>query len=270
MNKHAAPRCLLVALALTYGCDSVDVRPDDALLVVEAYLYAGEPVEAIRITRVVSLASGDSVAAPVLDASVRLVRDGSAYALSRVGDDGRYAYLGTDLSVDAGDVFVLEVQAEGHHLAAETTVPPPPVGVALSGTVLRVPGVVRGTRDNFLTITWDNPDRALHYVVVESLTADEPTYILPDDVRERIGAFRLVTVPTDANYHDVNARSLQVLGPHRATVYRVNQEYADLYENRQQDSRDLNEPPSNINGGLGVFSAFSSHAVTFVVELDGG
>ena len=34
------------------------------------------------------------------------------------------------------------------------------------------------------------------------------------------------------------------------------------FENRTQDSRDLNEPPSNIRNGLGVFSAFNSLSVT--------
>ncbi len=34
---------------------------------------------------------------------------------------------------------------------------------------------------------------------------------------------------------------------------------------RIQDSRDLNEPPTNIDGGLGVFSAFASDSVFFQV-----
>lgn len=53
--------------------------------------------------------------------------------------------------------------------------------------------------------------------------------------------------------------------PHEAEVYRVNGEYAQVYENRTQDSRDLNEPPSNIRNGLGVFSAFNSLSVSFEV-----
>ena len=38
-------------------------------------------------------------------------------------------------------------------------------------------------------------------------------------------------------------------------VYRVNRECLDLYESRQLDTRDLNEPLINIEGVLGVFSA---------------
>ena len=64
---------------------------------------------------------------------------------------------------------------------------------------------------------------------------------------------------------------LRDLGRHTVTVYRVNGEYAQLYENRTQDSRDLNEPPSNIVGGLGVFSAFNrGSSLTFEVVREGG
>ena len=47
-------------------------------------------------------------------------------------------------------------------------------------------------------------------------------------------------------------------------VWRNNEEYAQLYASRQQDSRDLNEPATNIHGGLGVFSAFSADTTSFV------
>jgi hypothetical protein len=49
-------------------------------------------------------------------------------------------------------------------------------------------------------------------------------------------------------------------------VYRINQEYADLYRTRQQDSRDLNEPLSNVVNGLGVFSAFNGVSSMLVVR----
>lgn len=57
--------------------------------------------------------------------------------------------------------------------------------------------------------------------------------------------------------------SITHYGLHRVRVYRVNQEYADLYDTRQQDSRDLNEPLTNIVNGLGIFSAFNSNEIYF-------
>jgi len=54
-------------------------------------------------------------------------------------------------------------------------------------------------------------------------------------------------------------------GTHKVTVYHVKEEYADLFENRTQDSRDLNQPPSNIENALGIFTGFASQSVFFEV-----
>jgi len=51
------------------------------------------------------------------------------------------------------------------------------------------------------------------------------------------------------------------IGMNRAAqtrVYKVNQEYADLFVFGTQDSRNLNEPLTNIKNGLGIFAGFSS------------
>jgi hypothetical protein len=55
--------------------------------------------------------------------------------------------------------------------------------------------------------------------------------------------------------------SIQQYGIHVVRVYRVNQEYAYLYENREQDSRTLAEPLTNVHDGLGIFTAFSYEEV---------
>jgi len=38
----------------------------------------------------------------------------------------------------------------------------------------------------------------------------------------------------------------------------MNQEYTALYDNRTQDARDLNQPSSNVQNALGIFSVFNS------------
>ncbi|MBK6457995.1 MAG: hypothetical protein IPF87_18230 [Gemmatimonadetes bacterium] len=59
--------------------------------------------------------------------------------------------------------------------------------------------------------------------------------------------------------------SLTYYGRYTVRVWRVNEEYAQLYATLQQDSRDLNEPISNVRGGLGVFSAFAADSTSFQV-----
>ena len=268
-------RILLVGVSAVLfsmaGCDSVDVKPDTNLIVVEAFLYAGEPEVDVRLTYTVPLTSEDSVATPINDAQVALAKADAIYDLTPTGTGGHYEYRGRGLRVEAGDEFTIEIRAGGQMVRATTLVPEAPEAVAISHDELELPalglgGPMGGGRlDNYVTVTWDNPTRDLHFVVIESRIEGEPDYILPEFIRERFDRFRLVNRPTDANYHDINIRSLEVLGAHEARVYRVNKEYADLYENRQQDSRDLNEPPTNVVGGLGVFSAFNGVGVEFAV-----
>ena len=157
----------------------------------------------------------------------------------------------------------------------ETVVPGPPLSVAIDSDTLFAPTLGRGggrggggggfnLQESQLAVTWDNQTDLLHFVVVEGLE-DDAEAIFPEQFQERLGRFRFISEPTIDNFFVVRLLLLEALGAHQAKVYRVNAEYAQLYENRTQDSRDLNEPPSNIRNGLGVFSAFNSSSVSFEV-----
>ncbi len=255
------------------GCDNPVDQGDDDLVVIEAFLFAGEPVQDIRLTSTVPLGE-DSDSAPVIDdAVVRLMKDGVTYALTPTGEEGRYEYTGTDLAILEGDEFRLEVEYFGRVAWGETVVPGPPLSVAIDGDTLFAPTLGFGgggggggfnLQESQLAVTWDNLTSLLHFVVVEGMD-DDAEAIFPEQFQQRLGRFRFISEPTIDNFFVVRLLLLEALGPHQAKVYRVNAEYAQLYENRTQDSRDLNEPPSNIRNGLGVFSAFNSSSVSFEV-----
>jgi hypothetical protein len=262
---------LLLAASTLAGCDSTSTEPETTeLFVVEAFLFAGEVIDDIRVTETIPL-SDTIEAPPINDALVELSKDGQTYLLVATGDSGYYEYAGSDLVVEAGDTFGIEVTYGAAVATGATVVPNPPIEVGIDRDTLWVPeiGIGRGgggfnSEDSQLAAVWENPDRLLHYVVIESLE-DSAESIVPDGFQKFVGRFRLVAEPTKDDYHFIDMRVLRDLGRHIARVYRVNEEYAQLYENRTQDSRDLNEPPSNIIGGLGVFSAFSSDSIAFVV-----
>ena len=261
---------LAVSVLLVTACDDNPTDVDDIdLVVVEAFLYSGEQVNDIRLTYTIPLGSTDTVGPPINDAEVVLRRDDTAYALVPSGSAGFYHYPGDDLQVSVGDQFRIEVTHSEQTVSGETAVPSPPSGVQISDDVLSVPEIGRrtgggGLQGAGLDVSWDNPDDLLHFVAIESLD-DTAEPILPEFARNRLGGFRFVTLPTEDDIYTISFLTLEFLGPHRARVYRVNEEYADLYLGRIQDSRDLNEPSSNIVGGLGVFSAFSSDLVLFEV-----
>ena len=265
---------MLFAASLFAGCDSTATEPETTeLFVVAAFLFAGEAIDDIRVSETVQL-SDTTDAPPINDARVELFKNGTTYTLAAAGDSGYYAYTGNDLAVEAGDTFGIKVTYDGAVTTGETVVPNAPVGVGIDRDTLWVPelGIGMGgggfnREDSQLAASWQNPNRLLHYVVIESLE-DSAESIIPDEFRKFSGRFRLVTEPTKEDYHFIDMRTLRDLGRHIARVYRVNEEYAQLYENRTQDSRDLNEPPSNIHNGLGVFSAFNSDSVAFEVARE--
>ena len=215
-----------------------------------------------------------SVGTPINDAVIRLTKEGITYDLAPSGSDGMYTYLGDNLTIEPGDRFEFELEYLGETATATTDVPPAPVSVELDTTIMSVPnfdfsgggGRGRGI-DSRLLVTWNNDSDQLHYVVIES-TEENPEAIFLEFIGQRIGQFRFISEPTRDNFFEVNILLLEGIGDHEVRVYRVNQEYADLYDNRTQDSRDLNQPPDNIAGALGIFSAFNSVAANFEVKRE--
>ncbi|HUP51143.1 MAG TPA: DUF4249 family protein [Longimicrobiales bacterium] len=266
-------RAALPLAALAVGCNS-DLGfsvPDPDTFVVQAFVFAGEPVE-MTVSGVLAIdADSTAVAEPITTAEISLFRNGQLFTLAPVDDDpGRYRYPGTDLAISVGDALRLEVTYAGTTATAETVVPSPPTGLALSADSLAAPefgagfpGGGPGALGGGLVARWDNTARELFFVVVDNVEGDPepfPTFGF-------FGRFapRLTQLPTAADSSGLQVLSLTHYGRHRLRLYRINQEYADLYTALLQDSRDLNEPPSNIRGALGIFSAFSADSAFFNV-----
>jgi hypothetical protein len=268
-----SPGALLLAL-LNAGCNS-DLSfavPDPDTFVVQAFLFAGETVEA-TVSGVLAIdADSSAVPDPISNAQITLIRDDERFDLTAIGDEpGRYDYSGTDLSIAVGDVFHLEVTHDGVTATGETVVPPPPIGLALSVDSLAAPdfsggfpgGGGPGAFGAGLIVRWDNPGQQLFFVVIDNVESD-PEPLPTSDFFGRF-APRITQLPTAADSAAVQVLRLTHYGRHRLKLYRINQEYADLYTALLQDSRDLNEPPTNIRGALGVFSAFSADSTFFYV-----
>lgn len=264
---------LFAVLLISAGCtEDSPLEPENDSIVVRGYIYANEPVNDIQITTTLPLGSEDTSAPAVNSAQVSLLRDGVTYDLVlSAGDSGYYHYPGDDLTVKSGDIFTIQVAYNGEVTSGTTTVPYPPEAVEISNdemvisTSLRpIPGQ-EADSSRFVEITWEKDASSLFYVVVES-TEENPKEIelFGGFGGDRIGR-RMTYPPSSTSEFRLQMFSVQYYGKHVATVYRVNQEYADLYESRNQDSRDLNEPLTNIENGLGIFSAFAGTNVEFTV-----
>ena len=265
-------------LTLYFGCTKDSVfDPELDLVVIRAYLYANQPVTDVQITGTLSLGSEEASPPPINDAAVWLMKGGQRYDLqSSGGDSGYYHYPGGDLTVNVGDVFEIFVDYLGREATGTTVVPEAPKNVVISGNKLYVPQLASmqdmwnfafdSTRHQ-LTMRWEEDPSSLFFVSIENLESN------PDSVEVFGRAMmsrmrRFISAPMSFNEYTVRFQTVSYYGQHRIYVYLVNQEYTDLYTSRQQDSRDLNEPLTNIKNGLGVFSAFNSVSFEFQVEKE--
>lgn len=258
---------LLPLIFISFGCeDTITTAVDKDLVVVQGFVYADQPVNDISLSEVLPLGSLDTLAPPITGAEVFITNGNDKYLL--IADETRagfYYYPGSDLVISSGNDLSLEVIVDDQQLLAETTVPPKPENMVLESDTLLIPDITTGIRDlpdlelYSTTLTWDNLDNSYYYVVIENVEENP----IPVDIQFGKFATRFVSAPSISDEYRVSFRTITHLGKHLLVLYRVNQEYVDLYESRDQDTRNLNEPLTNIENGLGVFSAFASDSLYF-------
>jgi len=278
MTRLSTTSLYILILLIFLGCGD-EKEDNQPFYVVEAFIYSGEPVDDIRIKELTPLDSGSDATAPLIsDAIVTLIKEGNSYSLNFDINTGKYYYPGADLVIGTGDIIRLEVEANGRSSFGETVVPLIPDGVRKDIENLIVPELTVSLelRDKIidlfsnarLKVEWDNTQEDFHYIVIEDREESiDPILpeIVPEEVKELLSSFRFISEPTENTSFDVVGVALETYGAHVAKVYRVNQEYVDLFQNDTQDSRDLNAPPTNMIGAFGIFSAFASDSVLFEV-----
>ncbi len=259
---------LFLTIYISFGCEeNVSTEIDKDLIVVQGFVYANQPVKDIYLSEVLSLGAEDTLAPPIINAEVIIKKGNNNYSL--ISDDNRegfYYYSGNDLIINSGDEIFLEVNIDDRKITAQTTVPSKPTNLLLDSGTLPIPEFTPGSgrrptdlESYNIKLTWDNSDNSYHYVTIDNIGQD-PTFI---DLNTGKFSSRFISEPSISSEYRVSFALITHLGEHRLILYKVNQEYVDLYESRDQDSRNLNEPLTNIENGLGVFSAFASDTVYF-------
>ena len=125
------------------------------------------------------------------------------------------------------------------------------------------PGGPGSFTPEIVDISWANSNSDYYFVVVKNVE-EEPDYVneffqqlsTDEDRPERF--FR--TEPEVTDVYSINSqRELQIYGTYEIIVYRLNAEYAALYETVGSSTLSIKEPPSNIKNGLGIFTGVTPH-----------
>lgn len=252
------------------SCSSNPSGTAASKIVVQAYLFAGQPVENILLTQPLGLLNTtDRLGPPVNTALVYLEKNGIRYNLILSPDQqGQYFYPGNDLTVAAGDVFNLGIAYEDQQLTATTIVPPKPDTVGLSAdTLFLVDTRIDNSSNSSILISWSATaaQNFFHYILIENI--DPLPSPFPEWQFLGNNPVDFSSFPFSAKQFLISAPNFTHSGKHLTTVYSINQEYADLFIDQAQPDGTVNQAQSNIRNGLGIFTAFnSSDSLHFYVK----
>ena len=273
MNKKLFFLYLTITFFLSVSCeDDLKPVPDENLIVVRAYIYAGQPVKDIILMSTLALDDESTEPTPVDSAEVILSRGNEnftlepVYAYDTTETDTTfsltYHYPDSDLIVGVGDTFQLEINYMDQKLTSQTIVPAKPDSFSASIDTLWVPEFKRN-RDyinwivadsNRIKLDWDNPNELYHYLLMDNVETDPNPLEKQAPPRWK----RFVSQPFADTSYTILPTVVTHFGRHDIVLFHVQTDYVLLYQSSGQDSRDLNEPYSNIKCGLGMFTAFNS------------
>lgn len=262
---------LLLLLFLFTACQETgELLPETETVVVEAYLFAGQAVEKVKITQAKSNSNEDTTLISLDKLQVFLSDGTDSYPLYSVGE-GYYENL--QLTIQSETTYSLSFEYHGKQISSDTYVPTRRE-VSSSTTEIAMEKIVQGTFPNInafpdpVELEWDNTEGDYYYVVIENLE-EEPEVVneilAGDELRGR--RFQFVSEPEVMDFYGIDPRrEIQQFGLHQVIVFRVNPEYAALYESAGSTSTTIAQPPSNITNGLGLFTGVSSDTLYLEVQ----
>ena len=245
---------LIIAVIGMASCSKSTDSDISSKAVVVGYLNAGKPIS-IKVYEQKAL-SDTATYGPAITGLKLNITDGSkSVSLSE-------AISGTYTSVDStflttGKTYTLNFTYNGLPVTASTVMPGKPKGYTSSATSLQIPLATTSNNNIALAFRWQNPDSLYHVLVFKS---DETA---PYNVHlQNNSPVNFTFNANKAEGYNVYYRSLNYIGVYRAILYRVNKEYIDLLNNTTTTtSKNLTNPPTNVSGGLGIFTAMQSDTI---------
>jgi len=275
--KHLKQLIWIMFVFLTLSCspESDEVGNN---YVIEGFIIANAPVDNIKVKGTAPIEDVFVQDDPISNATVMLSDGNTDFILSYDTGSNKYGTSDESLKIVSGSEYSLTVNVDGRIATAATSVPFATTNLRLSDNRLVVPALTLNPMlaeqitemfsENRLFVEWDIEDGRSYFVTVESRVAVlDP--ILPDRVppsaKELLSSFSSTSEPAPLPFFQIIGVALETYGPHVVKVFTVNEEYAELFDNFDQDSRDLNEPPSNIENALGIFTGFAVDSLEFDV-----
>ncbi len=249
----------MIILCSFFGCEKetfATADPDQA--VVEGYLFPGRIAE-IKINQQFIYELNDtSFSKPITGLEVLLsnITTGNSEIL-KYNDDEKYI---SENKIEHSGTYRIEFIYAGKTVWAETTVPNPISN--FKGDADELIHTERFSDDTlrYVNYVWDNPDSEYYMVFMYNFE----TWNLP--VYNTSPSKLIRSNPVQDTIKTVNSKGFDYYGRYNIVLFKLNQEYINLYYASDANSQYMGNPPTNINNGFGIFTAMSSDTLVLRIR----
>jgi len=258
--------CAVLVSALTFmsscGEALTESEINTDMPIVESYLQEGSNSLTVALYSMEIYLGEDYVlSSPIGGQSLTV----NGMALTETSTGTYSLELGED-TLRGQQTFDLSFTYNGKSITAATTIPDKVTGLTISPEYITREESSSSYYFTFdesdsieINLTWDDPKGDYYQIYIESpATAD-----IPDMGGMGTQFRRRMMQPFRGGSYSTTSREFRTTGTYNIYVYRVNKDYADLYE--RVSSTDLANPTSAITNAFGVFTAMSVAKTTFKV-----
>lgn len=289
---------ILAFIICSCGEGSVDIGPNtyEAKIVIEGFLYPGQKVEKIIITRNIPLNTEVDPNYLVLKSSdVKLVdlQSGKEYNLTFNSQKNSFEYTGNDLLIGYDKSYQLSVTAnvDGKIITAKSTTHTPKSGFKIINEFTTSQPISyrelnsNGNLKNFTIAFTPSPGTDFYVISIVSLNASDTSFIYnnafvdvkAEDVKKELDRYKyqlrwLQNINSFGQFikYDLDWIYLWFYGDYRVIVYACDENfrlYTQTYKNVQEFDGNFHEPRLNIQGdGIGIFGSAIADTVFLKVK----
>lgn len=248
----------LFSLAIM-ACNDDSIAPQaGSSYIVEAYIYANEPIDHVKVSHVDP--SGSWVSEGVYDADVQLTQDGLSYQLAPVSNCATcYGALTSTEIFGPGDSLKLSIKVGGIEMRSSTVFPPSILN--LQASIAYVDLATHDASMPVVQLSWDALEGYQYALFLRPIgDAGEPIWNTTPPIEHPNPLVGILDEPRAAIY----AEHLSTYGTFEIYVTAVSGGYASFL--RRSNAPNAGVPLGNIINGEGIFTAFNGSTVNLEIE----
>lgn len=249
-----------IAMVMLVSCSKELMTPivPDNVAIVESYLYAGDSAITIKVTKLLPF-SVDSTDATEYISGLHLQVNGADLTETSTGT---YTLQLSEKRIQPGEQYKLKFLYGSDTISSTTVIPNKPLNFSISSHYIYTDRITSSGggfpsgQPADLTLSWDNADSSYYYVVIQYMESTR------DFINYRYASLDLSDTtsisPMNASETQLGMQSLHFFGRYRIVLFKVNTDFAELYQQTEVNSNNITNPVTDIKNGFGVFTGMAS------------